>query len=49
MEKAMSKSLTSIDVKEMVERIKQFLAAWLVGHIMKMGREYAEYIRKNKK
>ncbi|MFH1066032.1 MAG: hemerythrin family protein [Nanoarchaeota archaeon] len=43
MEKSKLKSLTSLDVKEMVEKIKKYLAAWLVGHIMRMDKKYAKY------
>lgn len=47
MQKAASKNLTSQDVKVMVEKIRKFLVAWLVNHIMKMDREYARYAKKH--
>lgn len=46
MQKAASKALTSLEVKAMVEKIKKYLAAWLVNHIMKMDREYAREAKK---
>lgn len=48
MEKYRAKSLASIELKEMVEKIKKYLAAWLVGHIMGMDQDYARYAKRIK-
>ncbi|MBU2637882.1 MAG: hemerythrin family protein [Nanoarchaeota archaeon] len=48
MEKARARSLTSFDVKEMVVKIKKYLAEWLVDHLMKMDQEYARFAKRIK-
>ena len=48
-EKSTSKNFSSLDVKEMLEKVREYLGYWLVNHIKGMDQIYAKYIRNHSK
>ncbi|MDI6737619.1 MAG: bacteriohemerythrin [Nanoarchaeota archaeon] len=45
MEKTKSGNLASLDVKDMVKEVRDYLGKWLVNHIMGMDQDYARYVK----
>jgi hemerythrin len=44
-----SPNFSSIDIKEMLEEAKKYLAEWLIKHIKAADQQYAKYIRSHRK
>ncbi len=48
-EKTTSKNFSSLEVKEMLKKVKVHLADWLINHIKGIDQEYAKYIKSHSK
>ncbi len=44
-EKMSSDNFSSIEIKELLEKIKKYLLNWLIQHIKGIDQEYAKYIK----
>ena len=48
-EKITSKDFSSIEIKELLTKVKKYLGDWLINHIKRMDQEYAKYIKTSSK
>lgn len=44
-DRSASPNFSSLDIKELLEEAKEYLAEWLIKHIKSVDQEYAKYIR----
>jgi hemerythrin len=44
-----SPNFSTLDIKEMLEEVKKYLADWLIKHIKSVDQQYAKYIRSHHK
>ena len=48
-EKLKSKDFSSIEVKELLKKIKEYMANWWINHIKRVDQGYAKYIKSHSK